>query len=159
MDNRFLFSNMAPQYGEFNSGIWERLESRVNGWARGKDGIYIITGAVFDRDNNGKRDKDEDALRVAPRNRMAIATHFYKILLKKRADGKFETISFLLPHDRRDDNDSPPGVAAEYLKSKIESIDRIEKLTGINFFPDMPGKKQKKIEKNKAADFDNWYVF
>lgn len=31
VDNSFLFSNMAPQRGNFNRKIWESLESTVNG--------------------------------------------------------------------------------------------------------------------------------
>jgi DNA/RNA endonuclease G (NUC1) len=39
------------------------------------------------------------ARRVPPRNRVAIPTHFYKIIFKKKALGASDSIAILLPHD------------------------------------------------------------
>jgi endonuclease G len=69
MDNGFLFSNMAPQFENFNRKVWQRLETAVHNWAITSNGLYVVTGAVFDRNNDGKRDPDSDAVRMAPLNR------------------------------------------------------------------------------------------
>lgn len=154
MDNGFLFSNMAPQYDEFNRGVWERLESRVHAWAIPSNGLFIITGAVFDRDNDGIRDRDSSAVRMAPTNRVAVPSAFYKILIHRRSSGKVDTKSFLLPHDDRNDTNS-----FDYLESKIATIDQIEAVTGIDFFPDMEDERELVIEAGKAGWFGGWFTF
>jgi endonuclease G, mitochondrial len=156
MDNSFLFSNMAPQRANFNQKIWEYLERRVKGWARNADGIYVTTGAVFDKNNDQIRDNDTEANRVAPRNRVAVATHFYKIILKRRPNGIMDTISILLPHNNISHSEQ---AAAGYLNSKIVSIDEIEKMTGINFFPEMESNRQIQIEAGKATSLNSWFTF
>ena len=43
---------VVVQHDRFNRGIWSRLESMVRDWTREKEVLYIITGAVFDRDGD-----------------------------------------------------------------------------------------------------------
>lgn len=149
-DNSFLFSNMVPQRGNFNRLIWENLEFRVNEWAE-KVGIFIITGSVFDSDGDGIRDADINVKRMRPWKRVALPTHFYKIVFHMREDGKFDTISFLLPHNNRKFKNK-----ARYLKSKIASIDEIEKVTGTNFFPNIEPVRQEAMERAKAESLILW---
>jgi endonuclease G len=92
MDNGFLFSNMTPQFENFNRKVWQRLEAHVHNWAISSNGLFIITGAVFDRDNDGQRDPDSDAVRMAPLNRVAVPSHFYKILIHVRTSGVIDTL-------------------------------------------------------------------
>ena len=47
MLNTYLFSNMTPQFSNFNRGVWEKLESMVRDWARVKGAIYVISGSIF----------------------------------------------------------------------------------------------------------------
>jgi DNA/RNA endonuclease G (NUC1) len=154
MDNSFLFSNMAPQFSNFNQKVWERLESKVHGWAISADGVHVITGAVFDRNNDGRRDDDDDAQRVSPRNRVAIATHFYKIIIHRRPNSKIDTISFLLPHNTLSNTNND-----NYLKGKIVTIDSIETVTGIDFFPNMETQREQQIEQGKASSLSMWFTF
>ena len=60
---------------------------------------------------------------------------FYKIVFRVM-DGKIETISFLVPHIATNKN------IAEY----VTSIDKIEALTGIDFFKKLPDSVEKEIE-------------
>jgi DNA/RNA endonuclease G (NUC1) len=156
MDNSFLFSNMAPQLGNFNQRIWMRLEGRVNKWAVSGDGVNVVTGAVFDKDSDGQRDRDEEVTRINPRNRVGLASHFYKILVHRRPSGIVDTIAFLLPHNSKiyKGNKEIP-----YLNSRIVSIDEIEAITGIDFYPDMPTVQQNAIESGKATSMFKWLTF
>lgn len=70
MDNSFLLSNMAPQLGNFNQKVWMRLETHVNNWAE-STGVNIITGAIFDRDGDRRRDDDDDAVRIPLQHKVA----------------------------------------------------------------------------------------
>jgi endonuclease G len=156
MDNSFLLSNMAPQLGNFNQKIWMRLETHVNNWAE-TTGVNVITGAIFDRDDDRKRDSDSQAVRIPPRKRVARATHFYKIIIHRRPNGVIDTISFIMPHDNKLHGDNVGRDA--YLKTKIRSIDEIEERTGINFFPNMPSAQQAEIEAGKATSLNKWFTF
>lgn len=156
MDNSFLLSNMAPQLGNFNQKIWMRLETHVNKWAEGT-GVNVITGAIFDRDDDKIRDSDTQAVRIPPRKRVAKATHFYKIIIHRRPNGVIDTISFLMPHDNKLHGDNPGRDA--YLKTCIRSIDEIEERSGVDFFPDMPSDQQARIEGGKATSLSNWFTF
>lgn len=154
MINTYMFTNMCPQHDRFNRGIWSRLESRVRKWAKTKGEIYVISGAVFDKDSDEKRDDDSDAIRMKSNNnneRVAIPTHFYKIILHERPNGFIESMTFLLPHT----DSSPIGNEVDpFLKSKLVKIDEIEKITGIDFLigiRDADGEaKERAIENFKA---------
>lgn len=144
--NSFIFSNMTPQHDRFNSGIWSRLESKVRAWARVADGVYVVTGSIFDKDENGQRDADEDADLVTSTNRVAIPTHFYKIILHVRPSGFIDTISFILPH-----LDESVGATNPYLRDHISTIDEIEAVTGIDFFSELPDSRETVVEAFRAA--------
>jgi endonuclease G len=139
--NSFIFSNMAPQHDQFNSGIWARLESRVRAWARVADGVYVVTGSIFDKDGDGQRDADADAEFVSPTNRVAIPTHFYKIILHVRPSGFIDAISFILPH-----LDQSVGSTNPYLSNHIVTIDEIESITGTDFFPELADERETIVE-------------
>jgi len=139
--NSFIFSNMVPQHDLFNRGIWARLESKVRAWAKVADGVYVVTGAIFDKDENGQRDADADADLMTPTNRVAIPTHFYKIILHVRPSGFIDTISFILPH-----LDESVGSTKPYLFDHIATIDEIEAVTGIDFFPELPDQRETAVE-------------
>src|ERR1043165_3450174 len=62
MINAYIFSNMTPQYKNFNRGVWEKLERMVRDWARVRGKVYVISGAVFDRDNDGKKDAENEVV-------------------------------------------------------------------------------------------------
>lgn len=145
MTNTFIFSNMAPQHDRFNRGIWARLEDRVRAWAIVADGVYVVTGAVFDKNDDGERDADADVDLVSPTNRVGIPTHFYKIILHVRPSGFIDTISILLPH-----LDQNVGSTNTYLRNHITTIDEIEQLTGIDFFPELPDARETVVEAFQA---------
>lgn len=147
MLNSYFFSNMTPQYSNFNRGIWSRLEGMVRDWVRDRGTLTIITGAVFDKDNDLTRDADADADRVAPLNRVAIPTHYYKIVLKKKF-GMPDAIAILLPHNN---SKQPNGQYRAYLTEHITTIDQIEAMTGIDFFPTLATSREAVMESSRAA--------
>lgn len=147
MINTYLYSNMTPQHKVFNEHTWERLEALVRMWCHKRGDLFVITGAVFDRNGDGKRDADSDATRIPTHNRVAIPTHFYKIIFNKHKLGKDECIAILLPHD----NDKHNGDAwITYVTSHITTIAEIEKVTGINFLPNVSASKRAEMESFKA---------
>lgn len=121
----FLTSNISPQNHQFNAGIWNRLEQKTRYWAKKYGTLYVVTGGVL-TDNNLKR---------IGREKVAVPKRFYKILLHKNGN-KYKAIAFLI---QAKDSNKP-------LYSFVTSIDTIEKLTGIDFFYQLPDSIENKIE-------------
>lgn len=137
MVNTYFYTNMTPQFARFNQVTWRRLEAVVHNWARPGRTLYVITGSIMDRDNDGLRDSDSVAERVQPRHgrpaRVAIPSAFYKIIAYRRTDGRIATLSIALPHE----GTSLTGRAlGQHFKAHVTTISALERLTGFDFFPD-----------------------
>jgi endonuclease G len=125
MSESFYMSNMSPQVPEFNRGIWERLESRVRTWVRNDKVLYIVSGPVL----KGKLPT------IGKRTKVAVPEMYYKIILDlKKPDIK--SIAFLLKNEP----------SSKSLSSFVVSIDEVEKVTGLDFFPSMPDDLEKELE-------------
>ena len=83
--------------------------------------------------------------------RVAVPSHFYKIILHERPNGFIENLTILLPHS----DESITGTAANtYLADHIASIDEIEALTGMDFLTGIGSEnpaKETAIEANTAG--------
>ena len=149
MINTFMFTNMVPQHDRFNQRIWENLERFVRDWATLKGEIYVIAGSILDKDGNGQRDADSDADLVQPTDRVAIPTHFFKIVLHERPNGFIESMTFLLPHV----DDSPTFQQAKpFLRNHLTNIDEIEELTGVDFLHGLEDTKENAVENFTATE-------
>ena len=87
MINTYMFSNMCPQYDSFNVVSGQGWNHGSENGKETKGEVYVITGAVFDKDGDGSRDADSDAdrMRTDKSNaQVAVPTHFYKIMLHER---------------------------------------------------------------------------
>lgn len=136
--NSFVMTNMTPQHCYFNRGVWQIFESLVRLWVKDKQTIYVITGSIFDRDGDGKRDDDSAAVRMVSRNgknRVAVPSHFYKILIHQMDDGKIEALAAILPNN---DTNLDGDAAAQYIEKHLVSIQEIETVTGLKFFTKAP---------------------
>ncbi len=131
-DDTFYTSNISPQTHEFNSGIWNKLEEKVRYWAEKNDGIYVVTGGVL-----------TDGLETIGPEQVAVPKFFYKVLLDENKE-KYKMIAFLMPAE---DSDQP-------LYKFVVSVDEIEKMTGIDFFPKLDDNIEEKLEKSDS--YKNW---
>ncbi|MEZ4839704.1 DNA/RNA non-specific endonuclease [Flavobacterium sp.] len=128
----FYTSNISPQKADFNAGVWNRLEQKVRYWADKYDGLYVVTGGILT--NN---------LKTIGKEKVAIPDYFYKVLLDVSKD-KPRMIAFLVPHK----NSNQP------LYEFVVSVDELEELTGIDFFPHLPDDMENTIEKN--INYKSW---
>jgi DNA/RNA endonuclease G (NUC1) len=150
--NSFIMTNMTPQNCQLNRGIWQILEQITRRWAARHDAIFVLSGSVFDRDGDGLRDADSAAQHMKSNNgkqRVAVPSAFYKIVAFQGADGKVETLSFLLPHD----TSNPNGDAAlAYLTSHVTNLAALERLSGLDLFP----KARQVHESTSLWEFDGY---
>lgn len=130
--NTFMMSNMSPQFCQFNRGIWQILETLVRFWAEEGAPVYILNGAVFDRDGDGARDPDARAVRMRSRGgatRVGVPTAYFKVLARQGANGLVETLTLLLPHTQIDlDGEA----AIDYLRGHIVTVDTVESLSDLD---------------------------
>ncbi len=135
--NSYVMSNMSPQYEGFNRGVWLVLEKLGRAWAGKFGSVHITSGAVFDRNGDTVRDKDEDVPTVPTRRgagRVGIPSHFYKVFLRKNegTDG-WSSISFLLKHKPGGSG----GNTRKRLENAIKSLKEIEDRAEIDLHPDL----------------------
>lgn len=114
IDETFLMSNMSPQVAGFNMGIWRELEELTRDWARRFKKLYIVTGPVLTLDNLGQ----------IGFSKVTVPAGYYKVLL---APDEQRAIAFILPNQ----------VSEKPVMDYACSIDKVEKITGIDFFPQL----------------------
>jgi len=131
-DETFLTSNISPQIYEFNAGIWNRLEQKIRIWAGKNDKLYVVTGGVLNKN-----------LKTIGEDNVAVPNSFYKIVLDYQ-NPEIKAIAFLIPHK----------ASEKGLSQFVVSIDKIENLTGIDFFPTLPDDLENKLE--KSTNYLNW---
>ena len=130
MSESFYMSNMSPQNPSFNRGIWKRLESLVRGWGERFE-IYVSTAGVLGSDNLGAIGK----------NRVSVPYEYYKVIY---APDKNIMIGFLLSNTKQSGS----------LSSYTVSVDKIESLTGIDFFSELPDSVEEELESKTVLK--NW---
>ncbi len=88
MSGSFYLSNMSPQEGQFNRGIWSKLEATVRNFADTEGSIYVVTGPVL---SDGPYD-------TIGENEVSIPNQYYKVILDYR-EPDLKSIAFLLPNE------------------------------------------------------------
>ncbi|AFZ68867.1 DNA/RNA non-specific endonuclease [Deinococcus peraridilitoris] len=126
MDESFLLSNMVPQNGPMNSGIWSGLESATRACAKSVGEIFIYTGPVF----------EGGVKRTVGRNRVAVPTGLYKVVVEPKS-GQART--FLMPNRALQRT-------SDFGRYEVP-VTRIEQLTGLTFFP------EGRIDKTRSGAF------
>jgi endonuclease G len=113
MEESFYYSNMSPQNPGFNRGIWKKLETQVRNWASDHDAIYVVTGPVLSM-----------GLPTIGHNRVSVPEYYYKVILDSQEPG-LHGIGFILPNEP----------SKRPLSAFAVTIDSVEKVTGLDFFP------------------------
>jgi len=134
MAESFYYSNMSPQTPSFNRGIWKKLEELVRTWAIENNTVYVVTGPVL---TNG--------LQTIGPNKVSIPNYYYKVVLDY-SDPNIKGIGFILPNIS----------SKEQLQYYAVSIDSVEKMTGIDFFPLLKDDQEELIEKTLCIKCWSW---
>ena len=155
VENSFIMSNMAPQYCQFNRGVWQILETLGRFWAHRDGELYVIAGSIVDRDGSPGRDGDDDAWRMHSNNgdeNVAIPSAFFKILARPSENGRFEALTLILPHDRTDLDGQ---AAIDYLNQHVRSIAEVEALTGLDIVDENSVDEADAIWSTQGASFSS----
>ena len=154
MNNQtFYVTNIAPQLREgFNErgGAWNNLEYFVDRQLCA-DTLYVVTGAIYDDFTapDGTNIKARTTVNKNDNKRVGVPTAYYKALLRTKSGrtgksvmeckaSELKCAAFIIPH-RSDVGHKPTA------KDMI-SIKELERLTGVNFFANVPNAPESKTE-------------
>lgn len=145
----FYAVNSTPQIQNgFNGGIWNRLEGAVRSIAQASsDTVYVATGAVL-RTAGG----NESVKWIQPQHdtkQCPVPNYYYKALLKVHRSGGTVTaasaVGIWMPHR---------AYSGDSYENYVVSVDEIERLTGFDFFANLPDAVETTAERNA-----NWSTF
>ncbi|MBP3228831.1 MAG: DNA/RNA non-specific endonuclease [Bacteroidaceae bacterium] len=132
----FYMSNMSPQGGNFNAGIWADYENHFRSKGRDAtfaDTVYVVKGGtIADGQTLGTVVRSNNTLVRVPR-------YYFMAFLRVRY-GTYDAIGLWLEH--RDYADSE----RKDLAAHLVSIDELEQKTGIDFFHNLPDAIETSVE-------------
>lgn len=134
MKESFYLSNICPQNPNLNGGVWKDLEEQVRDLASQKGKIFVACGPIVN-----------DMSNTIGENKVVVPQAFYKVLLQEE-NGEIHTIGFVY------ENVSGRKPMSTYAMT----VDEVENLTNIDFFPSLPNKIENKVE--AEVDFSQWTI-
>lgn len=124
----FLTSNISPQTPNLNRGPWRNVELRIaDYWAKHYGEIWVIVGAHSPQGVTREQ---------IPGTGIDVPAGFYQIIVAQNNE-EVRAMAVYMPQQI-----SSTAFPTRYLVS----IDELETLTGLDFFPEMPDFIQKPLE-------------
>lgn len=130
----FYLSNICPQNHALNEGDWNYLENRVRGWANFFGKVYVACGPIV-----------SEHPAVIGENCIAVPDSFFKVVLCDMR-GEWNAIGFVYP------NNGTPHNLSFYCRT----VDQVEEITGIDFFPGLPDDIENSVE--KTYNKESWRI-
>lgn len=131
-EQTFYYSNMSPQVHSFNGGIWASLENKVQAWgalSAIRDTLYVAKGGTI---------APLQVMGTIGDNKIVIPTYYFMALLAKKGS-TYKSIAFWFEHRAHPQPYS--------LQDYALSVEELEKLTGIDFFHNLPDDIERIVEK------------
>ena len=133
MNESFLFTNICPQNHGLNKNEWNDLEIQCRSWAREYGAIDIVCGPVYEAHNP----------RTIGKNKVRVPDAFFKVILCRKGSNP-KAIGFIYRNVGQ----------KQTLQEAVRTVDEIERLTGIDFFPALEDGLERKIE--AEARLSDW---
>lgn len=126
LSESYFYSNMSPQYPEFNRGKWAELEGFVRSYLYNHVDVqlYVVTGPILKEDLK-KVERSE--------NGVSIPGLYFKAVVDLKNE---RAIGFLMPNQ---EILAPIGAFAV-------SIDKIEEESGLDLFANLPDEQEDRLE-------------
>lgn len=124
----FLMTNIAPQAPSLNRGPWRNVEVRIADlWTARYGEIWVIVGAVSENGVNRE---------TLQGSNIDVPIGFYQIVVAQTPEG-VRALAVYMPQDIAPD---------AFPTRQIVSIDELERMTGLDFLPDLPEFIQNPLE-------------
>lgn len=144
----FYLTNMQPQYRKFNGysnkgddqgeGLWYRLENKVRTYTphSASDTLYVCKGGTIDR---------EDYIISRIQGKQIVPRYFFMACLKKQGS-EYAAVGFWMEQKNE-------WATNANLGDYAVTIDKLEELTGIDFFCNLPDDIENKVERSFGRNF------
>ena len=132
MSESNLLTNICPQHASLNSGLWNKIEQDCRNWAKQYGDLYIVCGPVL-------YNREHETIGA---NKIVIPEAFFKVILC--LTGTPKAIGFVVKNN-------------EGKKKKdqfVNTVDEVERITGIDFFPNLPDDIENEVE--AYVNLDDW---
>ncbi len=120
----FYMTNICPQNHNLNQGDWKELEEQVRDWAQQFGSLFIACGPIVSSQPT-----------TIGEDNVVVPDAFYKVCLAQ-IDGEWRAIGFYFKNE----------AGSRDLRTYCRSVDEIESLVGIDFFPQLEDSIENKIE-------------
>lgn len=147
-EQTFYLSNMQPQLRGFNSkknggySIWYNLENRLRNTYNQdsfRDTLYVVKGGTIG-----------DGQYTTTKNQLPVPKYFFMALLRKRNDisvnGGYAAIGFYMEHKEHTGSSNDTN-----FEKYAVSIKRLEELTQIDFFCNLPDAIEHEVESSYSS--------
>lgn len=132
MFDSFSLVNVCPQNANLNSGLWNSIEIDCRTWARQYGDIYIVCGPVF-------MNREHETIGA---NNVFVPEAFFKVVLC--LNGTPKALGVIC-------RNADGGRKRDLY---YNSIDQVERITGIDFFPAIPDDLEESVE--SVVDIKLW---
>lgn len=122
----FYMSNICPQDHGLNGGPWAKLEKACRRWAVREGAVYVVCGPVY---------KSRRPKKIGRTHLVSVPDGFFKVVLSLRR-GKEKAIGFYYANR----------AGRQTMDAAACSVDDIERLTGIDFFVNLPDRQEAALE-------------
>ena len=133
MEQSFLMTNICPQVPALNSGPWNTIEKQCRAWAQVYGDVYIVCGPIYFNQKH----------KTIGKNKIQVPEAFFKVVLRLKGEPK--AIGFICR------NASAKG---HKKTDYVNSVDEVERITGMDFFSQLPDDIEQQIE--GQADIKDW---
>ena len=127
MRESFYMTNICPQNPSLNSGDWNELEQACHKWAE-EGPIYIVCGPIL-----YKKSKAEY---IGKEHKIRVPEAFFKVVLAGVEKGNPRAVGFVYKNAK---SNRP-------LDANVNTVDEVERITGFDFFPQLPDEVENKVE-------------
>lgn len=135
MEECFYMTNICPQDHELNKETWNDLEIACRRWARRYGKVYVVCGPIVEDANNAET--------IGRRHKVVVPDAFFKVILVVNKQTP-QAIGYVFQNN---DSRKP---------WKAYSIDEVEEITGIDFFPTLPDEIENPLEANYDTSLWVW---
>lgn len=137
----FYYSNISPQLiSGFNQGgsTWDAIENKVQEWGKvsnPQDTTYIVKGTSIDY-----------AILETGKNGVQIPKYYFSTILSYK-NGQYKAIGFYIEHTYD---------KSKNIKQCAKSIDELERITGIDFYHNLPNNIESEVEASYKESDWSW---
>jgi endonuclease G len=126
----YSLANITPQHSAINQRVWSDLEAAIRSWSSTESPVWVVTGPAFFA--------GQETTWVG-RDRVAVPHAYYAVINRSSAP---EVRAYLVAN-------TAEAPWSSSLNRYLVSVDSVEKLTGLDFLPELPDSLENRLERER----------